>query len=115
MKVNHKGVITAALTLALLWSNIAFSQEIQPSEPEESGLKLTCGTLQAGGVITVKTEIVVPEGGGSDSGFWAAITPDLGYFFMDHFELIAGLDFGTGFGDLYAKSNVLLGFDLGVR
>jgi len=115
MKYDKTGVIVAAIALASLFCNVAVSQEVSPDNTQASGLKLTCGTLQAGGVITVKTEIVLPEDGGSTSGFWASLVPDLGYFFMDNFELIAGVNFGTGVGDLYANSRVSVGFDLGVR
>ena len=70
------------------------------------GLKVTRGSMSAGGQVTMSFDSINPSSGDSISGWELKIEPSFDYFLADGFYLGGGLIIGGGFGDLYSGSTM---------
>ena len=70
------------------------------------GLKVTRGSMSAGGQITLSFDSINPSSGNSVSGWELKLQPTFDYFLADGFYLGGGIIIGGGFGDLYSGSTI---------
>ena len=94
-------------------------EELSP-EPGGRPLKLTRGTLQLFGEISITPQVEVADAGNRSSsptvaGAFVDFAPGIGVFVAKGLALQLQLDLGVGIGDLYANRAYLAGFDVGLR
>ncbi len=96
---------------------VAIAMMIMAPAADAAEMKLSKGTMQVGGTVTLDIEIVMPDSDELDNvtGAHLGVSPSFGYFIMDNLELLVAANFGMGFGDLYDGAAKDLGFGAGLK
>ena len=78
-------------------------------------LDLSAGTMQLGGNVSFRGEVVAPDGGDNVTGYELSFSPNFGIFVVEGLELLVRVTAQASFGDLNENDSNLYGFDGGVR
>ena len=82
---------------------------------DESGLQLSAGTMQFGGVAGFQYEVVFPENFDSENGYLLELSPSFSYFVMDNLSLQVSLKMVFPEGYLEEGTSTVFSGALGVR
>jgi hypothetical protein len=111
MNSRKLGFAAVVFVMATVFGQTSFAQD----EEVQDFLQIRAGTMQAGGVVALSINTMFPDTGSNTTGAMLNIAPTFGYFIVDGLEMLAGINFSTGFGDRYEDTDSSFGFDVGAR